>query len=88
MVEFACLPCGCRANVQGREGEESACHALGVSTQPLLGLQLLSNCAYRTWVLTSEPVLEPVELLRKECEEADLKSDAFVVPALGEAVVF
>jgi len=38
--------------------------------------------------LTSEPVLEPAELLRKECEEADLKSDEFVVPALGEAVVF
>jgi len=41
-----------------------------------------------TWVLTSEPVLEPAALLRKECEEAGLKSDEFLVPALGEAVVF
>jgi len=41
-----------------------------------------------TWALTSEPVLEPAELLRKECENAGLKSDEFLVPALGETVVF
>ena len=43
---------------------------------------------YRTWVLTSEPVLEPPELLRKECEKASLGEDEFLVPALGETVIF
>ncbi|KAI0300367.1 N-acyl-phosphatidylethanolamine-hydrolyzing phospholipase D [Russula brevipes] len=41
-----------------------------------------------TWVLTSEPVLEPPELLRKECEKAGLGADEFLVPALGETVIF
>jgi len=41
-----------------------------------------------TWVLTSEPVLEPPELLRKECEKAGLEADEFIVPALGETVIF
>ena len=43
---------------------------------------------FRTWVLTSEPVLEPPELLRKECEKAGLREDEFLVPALGETVIF
>ena len=43
---------------------------------------------YRTWVLTSEPVLEPPELLRKECEKVGLGEDEFLVPALGETVIF
>lgn len=42
----------------------------------------------RTWVLTSEPVLEPPELLKKECERAGLGPDDFLVPALGETVLF
>jgi N-acyl-phosphatidylethanolamine-hydrolysing phospholipase D len=43
---------------------------------------------FRAWVLTSEPVLEPPELLRKECEKAGLGEDEFLVPALGETVTF
>ena len=42
----------------------------------------------RTWVLTSEPVLEPPELLRKECEKVGLGEDEFLVSALGETVMF
>jgi hypothetical protein len=45
-------------------------------------------CVFRTWVLTSEPVLEPPELLRKECEKVGLGEDEFLVPALGETVMF
>ncbi|KAF8478055.1 N-acyl-phosphatidylethanolamine-hydrolyzing phospholipase D [Russula ochroleuca] len=41
-----------------------------------------------TWVLTAEPVLEPPELLKKECEKAGLGEDEFLVPALGETVFF
>jgi len=41
-----------------------------------------------TWVLTTEPVLEPPGLLRKECEKAGLGADEFLVPALGETVIF
>ncbi|THH20598.1 hypothetical protein EW146_g807 [Bondarzewia mesenterica] len=41
-----------------------------------------------TWVLTSEPVLEPPILLRQECEKAGIAEDAFLVPALGETVLF
>ena len=96
IVHILCAPCGricmpllpCHGNVQGRENEGGACHAWGVNAHPLLGPELFSNCASRTWRLTSGPALEPAELLRKECEGASLKSDEFVVPALGEAVVF
>lgn len=48
--------------------------------------QLILNC--RTWVLTTEPVLEPPGLLRKECEKVGLGPDEFLVPALGETVIF
>ncbi|KAH9997975.1 N-acyl-phosphatidylethanolamine-hydrolyzing phospholipase D [Russula vinacea] len=41
-----------------------------------------------TWVLTYEPVLEPPELLRKECEKVGLGTDEFLVPALGETAFF
>jgi len=41
-----------------------------------------------TWVLTTEPVLEPPALLRKECEKAGLGTEEFLVPALGETVIF
>ncbi|KAI0252431.1 N-acyl-phosphatidylethanolamine-hydrolyzing phospholipase D [Lactifluus subvellereus] len=41
-----------------------------------------------TWALTAEPVLEPPELLRKECKKAGLGVDEFLVPALGETVPF
>ncbi|KAH9179149.1 N-acyl-phosphatidylethanolamine-hydrolyzing phospholipase D [Lactarius sanguifluus] len=41
-----------------------------------------------TWVLTLEPVLEPPELLKKECEKAGLGPSDFLVPALGETVSF
>lgn len=41
-----------------------------------------------TWALTSEPVLEPPELLRKECEKVGVSEDEFLVPALGETVMF
>jgi N-acyl-phosphatidylethanolamine-hydrolysing phospholipase D len=43
---------------------------------------------FRTWALTSEPVLDPPELLRKECEKVGLGEDEFLVPALGETVLF
>lgn len=88
MVKLACQPWRCRANVQGCEGQESPCHALGV--KHLIGhyLENSTKCASRTWVLTSEPVLEPPELLRKECEKVGLGADEFLVPALGETVVF
>lgn len=35
-----------------------------------------------------EPVLEPPALLKKECEKAALGPDDFLVPALGETVLF
>jgi len=41
-----------------------------------------------TWVLTLEPVLEPPALLRRECEKAGVGPDEFMVPALGETVIF
>lgn len=41
-----------------------------------------------TWVLTLEPVLEPPELLKKECEKTGLGPGDFLVPALGETVSF
>ncbi|ETW81378.1 hypothetical protein HETIRDRAFT_474791 [Heterobasidion irregulare TC 32-1] len=41
-----------------------------------------------TWVLTTEPVLEPPALLRRECEKAGVGADEFLVPALGETVLF
>ncbi|KAI0304495.1 N-acyl-phosphatidylethanolamine-hydrolyzing phospholipase D [Multifurca ochricompacta] len=41
-----------------------------------------------TWVLTSEPVLEPPALLKTECEKAGFGPDDFLVPALGETVFF
>jgi len=41
-----------------------------------------------TWILTTEPVLEPPALLKTECEKAGLGSDDFLVPALGETVFF
>lgn len=52
-----------------------------------LGVRL-KLLVFRTWVLTSEPVLEPPELLRKECEKVGLGEDEFLVPALGETVMF
>jgi hypothetical protein len=54
---------------------------------PSLGLRL-KLLVFRTWALTSEPVLEPPELLRKECEKVGLGEDEFLVPALGETVMF
>lgn len=39
-------------------------------------------------MLTTEPVLEPPQLLRKECERAGVREDEFLVPALGESVLF
>ncbi|KAH8982899.1 N-acyl-phosphatidylethanolamine-hydrolyzing phospholipase D [Lactarius akahatsu] len=41
-----------------------------------------------TWVLTTEPVLEPPALLRKECEKAGVSPDEFLIPALGETFLF
>ena len=35
-------------------------------------------------VLTTEPVLEPLALLRKECKKAGFGPDEFLVSALGE----
>ncbi|KAH9003533.1 N-acyl-phosphatidylethanolamine-hydrolyzing phospholipase D [Lactarius hatsudake] len=41
-----------------------------------------------TWVLTTEPVLEPPALLKKECEKAGVGPDDFLIPALGETFLF
>lgn len=41
-----------------------------------------------TWVLGTEPVLEPPMLLRKECEKAGLGPDEFLIPALGGTFLF
>jgi hypothetical protein len=41
--------------------------------------------AFRTWVLTAEPV---PELLREECVRSGVEVDEFLVPALGETVLF
>ncbi|TFY65787.1 hypothetical protein EVG20_g5310 [Dentipellis fragilis] len=41
-----------------------------------------------TWVLTTEPVMEPPALLRKECLKAGVNDDEFLVPGLGETVFF
>jgi hypothetical protein len=89
VVKFAFLPCRCCANIQGCESQESPCHALGVShTQLTPHLTQAKMRVFRTWVLTSEPVLEPPELLREECEKVGLGEDEFLVPALGETVLF
>ena len=60
---------------------------MGVSTQSRLR-ETPAKSASRTWVLTAEPVLEPPELLKKECENAGLEPEEFLVPALGETVTF
>ena len=54
---------------------------------PRLELQAKMR-TFRTWVLTTEPILEPPELLRKECEKTGLGEDEFLVPGLGETVPF
>ncbi|KAI9443122.1 N-acyl-phosphatidylethanolamine-hydrolyzing phospholipase D [Lactarius indigo] len=41
-----------------------------------------------TWVLTTEAVLEPPILLKKECDKAGIGPDGFLVPALGETSLF
>ncbi|KAH8989644.1 N-acyl-phosphatidylethanolamine-hydrolyzing phospholipase D [Lactarius hatsudake] len=41
-----------------------------------------------TWVLGTEPVLEPPILLRKECEKAGLGPDEFLILALGGTFLF
>ncbi len=42
---------------------------------------------HRTWTVTSEPTMEPPELLREACAEAGLSAGTFDVCALGETVV-
>ena len=42
----------------------------------------------RTWVLTSEPVMEPPALLKTACAEAGLEDGQFVVCDLGETRLF
>lgn len=87
MVKSAWLPCGRGADVQRCQSQESLGNALGVTIHsPVNFLQF--NVPSRTWVLTSEPVLEPPELLKKECEKAGLGPDDFLSPALGETVRF
>ncbi|KAH9971903.1 N-acyl-phosphatidylethanolamine-hydrolyzing phospholipase D [Lactifluus volemus] len=41
-----------------------------------------------TWVLTAEPVLEPPELLRGERVRSGVETNEFLVPALGDTVLF
>lgn len=61
------------ADIQGPEGQGGSCHASGIGHQvtspsaPSLGAIL--QCS-RTRVSTTETVLEPLTLLRKECEKA------------------
>ncbi|KAG8975199.1 hypothetical protein FRB90_009588, partial [Tulasnella sp. 427] len=39
-----------------------------------------------TWTLTTEPLMEPPQKLREECEKLGIPKDAFDVCALGETV--
>ncbi|KAI0035175.1 N-acyl-phosphatidylethanolamine-hydrolyzing phospholipase D [Vararia minispora EC-137] len=41
-----------------------------------------------TWSLTAEPVLEPPQVLMMECKAAGIGEDEFLVPALGETILF
>lgn len=41
----------------------------------------------RTWLLSFEGVLEPVERLKEECAKAGLSDDAFTACQLGETTV-
>jgi N-acyl-phosphatidylethanolamine-hydrolysing phospholipase D len=47
-----------------------------------------SKSGFRTWVLTAEPVLEPPELLRGERVRSGVETNEFLVPALGDTVLF
>ena len=42
----------------------------------------------RTWVLTTEPIMEPPELLKKECAKAGIPDGDFDVVELGETRFF
>ena len=42
---------------------------------------------FRTWTLTSEPVMEPPEKLKESVAKAGLAPDAFTVCALGETTI-
>lgn len=65
-----------------------AMHWGWVTESTLPALCASAKCDFRTWVLTTEPVLEPPTLLRKECEKAGVSPDEFLVPALGETFLF
>ncbi|KAG9041329.1 hypothetical protein FS837_012407 [Tulasnella sp. UAMH 9824] len=39
-----------------------------------------------TWSLTAEPVMEPPQKLREECDKLKIPKDAFDICALGETV--
>ena len=46
-----------------------------------------TDITLRTWVLTSEPVIEPPSLLAHKAKKARLADDAFTICDLGETVI-
>jgi N-acyl-phosphatidylethanolamine-hydrolysing phospholipase D len=47
---------------------------------------LTASHLYSTWVLTTEPVMEPPFRLREECEKANIGDKEFTVCDIGETV--
>jgi N-acyl-phosphatidylethanolamine-hydrolysing phospholipase D len=47
-----------------------------------------SRCNAGTWVLTTEPVMEPPEKLKEACQKAGLEEGAFGICGLGETRMF
>ena len=43
---------------------------------------------YRTWVLTTEDVVEPPRRLAEECKKVGIEDGAFVVCDIGETLWF
>ena len=54
-----------------------------------VSLAFSRGCRFcRTWVLSTEPLLEPPELLKKACDAGGVGENEFIVPGLGETVLF
>ncbi|KAI0059648.1 N-acyl-phosphatidylethanolamine-hydrolyzing phospholipase D [Artomyces pyxidatus] len=86
-VDVAMLPIGAyapRAMWSNLHGSPSDAVRMFKDVKAKKGLAM----HWGTWVLTSEPVLEPPELLRKECKKAGVSDDEFLVPGLGETIFF
>jgi N-acyl-phosphatidylethanolamine-hydrolysing phospholipase D len=42
----------------------------------------------RTWVLTTEDVLDPPKRLAEECKKSNIDEDAFITCDIGETLLF